>query len=124
MAMDVTDRSSVEAAVANALDQLGRIDILVNNAGIIGAGGMWERDSSSDDDWSETFEVNVRGIVRVTEAVQGHMIERGVGQNHQHRLHCGQAGQPGHSALLHVQGRGHKLDAVQRASACQPQDKR
>ena len=78
--MDVTDRASIEAAVASALDQLGRIDILVNNAGIIGASGMWERDSSSDDDWSETFQVNVRGMVMTTEAVQGHMIERGSGR--------------------------------------------
>ena len=80
MAMDVTDRSSVEAAVSDALEQLGQIDILVNNAGIIGASGMWERDSSSDEDWNETFQVNVRGIVIVTEAVQGHMIQRGSGR--------------------------------------------
>ena len=80
MAMDVTDRTSVEAGVASALGQLGQIDILVNNAGIVGASGMWERDSSSDDDWNQTFQVNVRGVVMVTEAVQGHMIERGSGR--------------------------------------------
>ena len=77
---DVTDRSSVQAAVAASLERLGRIDILVNNAGIIGARGLWERDSPSDDDWNETFQVNVRGIVIVTEAVQGHMIEHGSGR--------------------------------------------
>ena len=80
MAMDVTDRSSVEAAVASTLNELGKIDILVNNAGIVGAGGMWERDSSSDEDWDDTFQVNVRGIVRVTEAVQDHMVQRGSGR--------------------------------------------
>lgn len=79
-AMDVTDRDSVEGAVANALDTLGRIDILVNNAGIVGAPGMLERDSSSDEDWNMTFQVNVRGIVLATEAVQPHMVERGSGR--------------------------------------------
>ena len=79
-AMDVTDRDSVEGAVGNALATLGRIDILVNNAGIIGAPGMLERDSSSDEDWYMTFQVNVRGIVLATEAAQPHMVERGSGR--------------------------------------------
>ena len=79
-AMDVTDRDSVEGAVGNALATLGRIDILVNNAGIVGAPGMLERDSSSDEDWNMTFQVNVRGIVLATEAAQPHMVERGSGR--------------------------------------------
>ena len=78
--MDVTDRSSVEDAVAETLDRLGHIDILVNNAGIVGAAGLWERDSPSDDDWNQTFQVNVRGMVVTTETVQGHMVERGSGR--------------------------------------------
>lgn len=80
MQMDVTDRSSVNSAVSVALEQLGTIDILVNNAGIIGAPGLWERDRPSDDDWNQTYQVNVRGIVLATEAVQGHMLERGSGR--------------------------------------------
>jgi sorbitol-6-phosphate 2-dehydrogenase len=32
---DVTDKSSVEAMVAAALDAFGKVDILVNNAGIL-----------------------------------------------------------------------------------------
>ena len=32
--MDVRDESQVEAAVADAVDEFGRIDILANNAGI------------------------------------------------------------------------------------------
>ena len=79
-AMDVTDRDSVEGAVANAVETLGRIDILVNNAGIVGARDWRKRDSSSDEDWNDTFQVNVRGIVIVTESVQSGMIERGSGR--------------------------------------------
>ncbi len=79
-AMDVTDRASVESTVAATLDELRKIDILVNNAGIIGAADMWERATSSDDDWNETFQVNVRGMALVTEAVEGQMIDRGSGK--------------------------------------------
>ena len=78
--IDVTDRSSIDSAVATTLDQLGRIDILVNNAGIIGSGEWWEREVPNDDDWNHTFQVNVLGMSRVTQAVQNHMIERGSGR--------------------------------------------
>ncbi len=80
LTVDVANKTSVNDAVSVALEQLGQIDILVNNAGIIGAAGLWERDSPSDDDWNETFQVNVHGVVIVTEAVQGHMVERGSGR--------------------------------------------
>ncbi len=80
LSVDVTDRQSIADAVSEALRRLGRIDILVNNAGIIGARDLWGRDTPSDEDWSETFAVNVRGIVMATEAVEPHMIERGSGR--------------------------------------------
>ena len=78
--VDVTDRASVQSCVADTLERLGRIDILVNNAGIVGSAGWMDREVPSDEDWQRTFEVNVRGMVIATEAVQGHMIERGAGR--------------------------------------------
>lgn len=80
VALDVTDRASVQAAVAETLAAFGRVDILVNNAGIIGADNLWERDEPSDEDWQLTFEVNVRGMVMASEAVRDHMAERGSGR--------------------------------------------
>ena len=80
VSMDVTSRPSIEKAVSEVLDGLGRIDILVNNAGVVGAGAWWERDRPSDEDWHLTHMVNVRGVVMVTEAVQDHMIARGSGR--------------------------------------------
>ncbi len=78
--VDVTSRASIKDAVSQILDGMGGIDILVNNAGVVGAGEWWERDKPSDEDWSFTHLVNVRGVVMVTEAVQGQMIERGSGR--------------------------------------------
>jgi meso-butanediol dehydrogenase/(S,S)-butanediol dehydrogenase/diacetyl reductase len=78
--MDVTSRPSIQTAVSQVLDDMGRIDILVNNAGVVGAGNWWDRDKPSDEDWRFTHMVNVRGVVMVTEAVQDHLIERGSGR--------------------------------------------
>jgi meso-butanediol dehydrogenase/(S,S)-butanediol dehydrogenase/diacetyl reductase len=78
--VDVTDRGSVDHMVAQVIDGFGRIDILVNDAGIIGASQWWEREEPSEDDWSQVFAVNVRGVVMVSEAVSRHMRERRYGK--------------------------------------------
>ena len=74
--VDVTDQPSVDAMVADALSQFGRVDILVNNAGIVAAPGWEERESPGEQDWDLIYEVNVKGMARVTEAVAPDMKER------------------------------------------------
>ncbi|MFS2137312.1 oxidoreductase [Duganella sp. Dugasp56] len=63
---DVTDDASVRNAVAQVLAQAGRIDLLVNNAGIGLLGGAEE---SSAAQAQALFDVNVFGLLRVTNAV-------------------------------------------------------
>jgi len=63
---DVTDEASVQAMVAELLRQAGRIDVLVNNAGIGLLGGAEE---SSAAQAQALFDVNVFGLLRVTNAV-------------------------------------------------------
>jgi NADP-dependent 3-hydroxy acid dehydrogenase YdfG len=61
---DVTSEESV-AALARAVGD--RLDVLVNNAG--GAYGSERIDGADLADWSQMFEVNVLGVVRVTKAL-------------------------------------------------------
>ena len=80
LSLDVTDQESVDAMAARALDEFGAIDILVNNAGVIGAQGWEERETPNEEDWDFIFEINVKGIARVTDALAPHMKERESGK--------------------------------------------
>jgi NAD(P)-dependent dehydrogenase (short-subunit alcohol dehydrogenase family) len=62
---DISDRASVEAAVAAVGEQFGRIDIVVNNAGI---GAQGDVAANDDDEWARVLSINVTGIARVTAA--------------------------------------------------------
>jgi NAD(P)-dependent dehydrogenase (short-subunit alcohol dehydrogenase family) len=71
--LDVRSFPSFENAVAEAVQQSGRIDYLFNNAGI-GVGG--EVDSYTLDDWNDVFDVNLRGVVHGIQAVYPIMIRQ------------------------------------------------
>lgn len=76
LAVDVTDRVAVDAAVARAVEALGPIDILVNVAGICRNAPAEEM---ADDDWHEVIAVNLDGTWNVCRAVGRHMLEHGGG---------------------------------------------
>ena len=65
LACNVTDDEAVEALVSTVLAQTGRIDVLVNNAGIGLVGGAEE---SSISQVQALFDVNLFGVMRVTNA--------------------------------------------------------
>ena len=56
---DVTDESSVQAAIDTVMAAFGRVDILLNNAGVAVRGGV---DTLSVEDWEKSFDTNVKGI--------------------------------------------------------------
>ncbi|XP_045422221.1 dehydrogenase/reductase SDR family member 7 [Lemur catta] len=75
--LDLTDRSSHEAATKTVLQEFGRIDILVNN------GGRSQRSlcvDASMDVYKELIELNYLGTVSLTKCVLPHMIERKQGK--------------------------------------------
>jgi short-subunit dehydrogenase len=63
---DVTNDASVARLVADVLAETGRIDLLVNNAGLGLLGGAEE---SSVEQAKALFDVNVFGVLRITNAV-------------------------------------------------------
>lgn len=68
--LDVTDASTIDAAIATAVVRFGPIDVLLNNAGY-GAYGPLE--AFSTERIRRQFDTNVIGLLAVTKAVLPHM---------------------------------------------------
>ncbi len=68
--LDVTQRESIERAVARVIEHLGRIDVLVNNAGYAVRGAVEEVPVEQA---QRMFDANVFGAMRMIQAVLPHM---------------------------------------------------
>ena len=66
VACDVTNDLTVEAAVREVLAKAGRIDLLINNAGV---GLIGAAEESSLEQAKSIFDVNLFGVIRMTNAV-------------------------------------------------------
>ncbi|NCG34652.1 MAG: SDR family oxidoreductase [Dehalococcoidales bacterium] len=78
--VDVTNIQDIENFRDKILDVHGTIDILVANAGVIGAKGFSERKNYSKNDWADTFDVNVMGMVNSADAIVEVMKEKKYGK--------------------------------------------
>lgn len=67
---DVTDKATVHAMVANALDHFGTLHILVNNAGILYPTKVLD---IAEDEWQRVIAVNLTGTFLCSQAVLPHM---------------------------------------------------
>jgi 3-oxoacyl-[acyl-carrier protein] reductase len=76
LAVDVTDRTQVDAMVDGVLAEFGRIDVLVNNAGITKDARLVKMTMAQFD---AVIDVNLRGVFHCAQAVAPSMIERGNG---------------------------------------------
>jgi NAD(P)-dependent dehydrogenase (short-subunit alcohol dehydrogenase family) len=70
---DVTDLSSVQAAVSAAVERFGRLDVQVNCAGIGLVGSVQETEPS---DWNRLLAVNVTGVFHCSRAAVDQMLSQ------------------------------------------------
>lgn len=74
--LDVTDRDKVFTAVAQAKETFGRLDVIVNNAGYGLFGAV---DEITEQQLRDQLEVNLFGVLHVTQAVLPILREQGAG---------------------------------------------
>jgi 2-hydroxycyclohexanecarboxyl-CoA dehydrogenase len=77
VAADITDRSSIDAALEQVAAEFGPTDVLVNNAG-------WDLFvpflETTPDDWARLIDINLVGALNMHHAVLPGMVERGSGR--------------------------------------------
>ena len=76
----IADKASVDAMVAEALRELGRIDALVNNASIFATLEKRPFDQIPLAEWETVMEVNVTGVFLCARAVAQTMRDQGFGR--------------------------------------------
>ena len=71
--VDVTDRASIDAMVADVKAKAGRIDVLVNNAGITQDARLTRM---TEEQFDAVINVNLKGVFHCTQAVADTMVEQ------------------------------------------------
>jgi len=69
---DVTNRTQVEAAFAQAIQAMGAVDVLINNAGISIRHNFLD---ITPEDWDKIIAVNLTGVFHVAQTAARHMVE-------------------------------------------------
>jgi NAD(P)-dependent dehydrogenase (short-subunit alcohol dehydrogenase family) len=72
-ACDVTNRDACDSAVRRAIEAFGQVDILINNAGITQPLKLMEIGVR---EWDAVMDVNLRGVLNLSQALVPHMRER------------------------------------------------
>ena len=102
LALDVSDRASFEAFLAEAERQLGPLDVVVNNAGIMPVTPFVEE---SEDSFRRQIDINLIGVIHGTQLAMGRMLPRNSGHIVNIASQAGKAGLPGiatYSATKHA----------------------
>ncbi len=70
---DVTKRSEVKDLVKQTVDKFGAVDVLINNAGIMPLSFL---KNLHEDEWEQTVDVNIKGVLNGIGAVLPYMMEK------------------------------------------------
>lgn len=77
VAIDVLSKASVEQALAQTVEQLGRLDILITNAG---TNIRKAPEQYSLEEWTEVLDINLRGTFLCAQAAYPHLCRAGGGK--------------------------------------------
>jgi NAD(P)-dependent dehydrogenase (short-subunit alcohol dehydrogenase family) len=73
---DVGDPEQIVPAVEDTVQHFGGLNVVVNNAGVLIAG---KAESHTEEEWDQTFDVNVKGLWLMSRAALPHMRKAGGG---------------------------------------------
>ena len=77
LVFDIRDLKQCESALKGKADLVSEVSILVNNAGLgRGAGPIYE---GSIDDWEQTIDTNIKGLLYMTRLILPQMVKRNAG---------------------------------------------
>jgi NAD(P)-dependent dehydrogenase (short-subunit alcohol dehydrogenase family) len=76
IAADVSNKADIEKLIARTVAELGAINVLLNNAGVLHVGNV---EQITEEQWDQTFNINVRGLWLLSRAVLPHLRKEGGG---------------------------------------------
>jgi NAD(P)-dependent dehydrogenase (short-subunit alcohol dehydrogenase family) len=74
---DIRDANAMKEAVDRAVKEFGKLDIVVANAGIQAYGPLVD---TSEEDWNNVIDINVKGSANTVRAALPHMLSRKYGR--------------------------------------------
>ena len=98
---DVAVYAEVEALMARAVREFGRLDVVVNNSGVARVKPFAEM---SPDDWRFMMDVNLTGVFHGCRAAAPHLIAQRAGKVINVASVLGQVGLPGYTVYAATKG--------------------